>query len=158
MAKTLFKLLCCFFALQLSSQVLAAVDPVDFSQQPELEKRYRALTHTLRCPKCQNQSIGGSDAPIALDMRHKVEGLLREGKTNQEIEQFMIDRYGDYVTYDPPFKSRTYLLWFGPLIFLIIVVFGFWMTFRRKGDDVIYEDDEESLSEDDLNRTKGDQK
>ncbi len=117
----------------------AAVDPADFNGDVEMHERYRALTQTLRCPKCQNQNIAGSDAPIALDMRHKVEELLHQGKTNQEIEQFMIDRYGDYVTYDPPFKSRTYLLWCGPLLFFLIVIIGFWISFRNKDKQYDYE-------------------
>lgn len=114
------------------TSVWAAVDPVTFESDPALDQRYTSLTQTLRCPKCQNQSIGGSDAPIATDMRRKVEDMLRDGQTNKEIEDYMIQRYGDYVTYNPPLKSRTYVLWFGPPVFLFVIAVSFWLAFFRR--------------------------
>lgn len=122
----------CLGLMSLSLQLFAAVDPVEFESDPVLEKRYQLLTQTLRCPKCQNQSIAGSDAPIATDMRRKVEQMLREGQSDQKIEDFMIQRYGDYVTYDPPFKARTYVLWFGPPVFLLVIALSFWFAFFRQ--------------------------
>lgn len=122
----LFMIFCCTVNLS-----VAAVDPVTFDNEI-LEQRYRVLTQTLRCPKCQNQSIAGSDAPIAKDMRDRVAELLREGQSDQAIEQFMIDRYGEFVTYKPPVKPRTYVLWFAPPFFLALISFGFWMAYRRR--------------------------
>lgn len=117
--------------LFLSPWLIGAVDPVQFESEL-LKERYEEVTQTLRCPKCQNQSIAGSDAPIAKDMRKKVEEQVQAGMTNEEIEQFMIQRYGDFVTYKPPLRARTYVLWFGPPIFLILVGWWFWMALFRK--------------------------
>lgn len=79
-------------------------------------QRFVHLAETLRCPKCQNQSLADSDSPVASDMRQKVYELMLEQKDNQEITQYMVDRYGDFVTYEPPFRPETLLLWFGPVL------------------------------------------
>lgn len=109
----------------------AAIDPVLFENDVAQQKQYKEMTQILRCPKCQNQSIAESDAPIAQDMRRKVETLIQDGKSNDEIEQFMIARYGDFVTYDPPLKSRTYILWFAPPLFLLMIIMSFFIFFRK---------------------------
>lgn len=85
-------------------------DTVDETQ------RFVYLAETLRCPKCQNQSLADSDSPVASDMRQKVYELMLEDKDNKEITQYMVDRYGDFVTYEPPFRPETLLLWFGPVL------------------------------------------
>jgi len=123
-------LLWCFSAL-----AVAAIDPVDFSQfEPEqaarLQARYHELNTILRCPKCQNQNIAGSNAPIASDMRRKVRQLLADGKTDTDIEQYMVERYGEFASYRPPVVRRTYFLWFGPLLFLFIMIGGFLTMLR----------------------------
>ena len=119
----LLSIICC-------QALIAAVDPVVFDDS-KMQARYQEVTQVLRCPKCQNQSIAGSDAPIAQDMRRKVVVLMKGGKSNAEIEQYMIDRYGDFVTYDPPLGSRTYILWFAPPIFLVFIVISFMLAFRK---------------------------
>ena len=118
--------------LLMASVGFADVDPVSFDPGSGLDKRYEALTKVLRCPKCQNQNIAGSDAPIAVDMRRKVEQQLKAGKTDREIETFMVERYGDYVTYDPPVKQRTLFLWLGPLLFFGVMVLVVWFSLLRK--------------------------
>ena len=86
---------------------------------PNQEKRFRKLTLELRCPKCQNQAIGDSDAEISGDLRAEVHRLLKKGATDDEIKDFMVIRYGRYVLYSPPLDRQTLLLWFGPFILLI---------------------------------------
>jgi len=120
-----------FYFFLLSPKVQAVIEP-PMLNDPQLEQRYRQLAEVLRCPKCQNQNISSSDAPIATDMRHKVENLLLEGKSNNEIESYMIERYGDFVTYDPPLRPRTLVLWFAPLLFFGFIATCFWVGFRGR--------------------------
>lgn len=82
--------------------------------------RFQTLAEELRCPKCQNQNLADSNAPVASDMRDKVYELMQDGKSDQEVVDYMVARYGDFVRYRPPVRTSTFLLWFGPLIILII--------------------------------------
>ncbi|HDS1815926.1 TPA: cytochrome c-type biogenesis protein CcmH [Pseudomonas putida] len=95
----------------------AAIDTYQFRDDAERE-RYQQLTKELRCPKCQNQDIADSNAPIAADLRREIFRMLGEGKNNEQIVDFMVDRYGDFVRYKPALSGRTWLLWFGPGILL----------------------------------------
>ncbi|MBI6941253.1 cytochrome c-type biogenesis protein CcmH [Pseudomonas putida] len=103
--------------LSLAGMAGAAIDTYQFRDQAERE-RYQQLTKELRCPKCQNQDIADSNAPIAADLRREIFRMLGEGKSNQQIVDFMVDRYGDFVRYKPALSGRTWLLWFGPGILL----------------------------------------
>ena len=87
---------------------------------PALEARMVEITSELRCLVCQNQNIADSDAGLAKDLRNEVFEMMRAGKSDDEIRQFLVDRYGDFVLYDPPFKASTLVLWVGPLVVLII--------------------------------------
>ena len=89
---------------------------------PEHEERYYSLLDELRCLVCQNQTIAESDADLAKDLRDEVKKMLLVGATDSEITEFMVNRYGDFVLYRPPVKPRTWLLWFGPLVFLVIAL------------------------------------
>ena len=89
-------------------------------EQPEQEERYRNLIDELRCVVCQGQTISGSNADVAKNMRQKVYEQIIAGRTDEQITQYMVDRYSDFVLYDPPFKTRTLLLWGGPALFLLI--------------------------------------
>ncbi|WMN19491.1 cytochrome c-type biogenesis protein CcmH [Pseudomonas piscis] len=91
----------------------AAIDTYQFANDGERE-RFHELTKELRCPKCQNQDIADSNAPIAADLRKEIFRMLGEGKDNQQIIDFMVDRYGDFVRYNPALTGKTALLWFGP--------------------------------------------
>ena len=91
----------------------AAIDTYQFANDTDRE-RFRELTKELRCPKCQNQDIADSNAPIAADLRKEIFRMLGEGKDNQQIIDFMVDRYGDFVRYKPALTGKTALLWFGP--------------------------------------------
>ncbi|ABG18534.1 cytochrome c-type biogenesis protein [Yersinia pestis Nepal516] len=113
------RLLSLLLGLILSWGVLATIDTYRFSSV-EQEQQYRALTEQLRCPKCQNNSIADSNATIAADMRAKVYELMQQGYSKQQIVDYMVARYGNFVTYEPPVTAATIILWAGPLLFVLI--------------------------------------
>ncbi len=104
-----------------------AIDAVEGFDDPKLQARYDKLTSELRCLVCQSGSIAESNALLAADLRREVRSMLAAGKTDDEIRRFMTDRYGDFVLYRPPFAPRTWLLWFGPALFLLL---GGFVAFR----------------------------
>jgi len=95
----------------------AAIDAYEFSDEQN-EKRFQQLTNELRCPKCQNQNIADSDAPLAADLRREVYRMLEQGEPDENIIDFMVTRYGDFVLYRPRVNEVTWLLWYGPFILL----------------------------------------
>lgn len=105
--------------LSLSWAAFAAIDTYQFKSEAQ-EQQYRQITEQLRCPKCQNTSIAASDSIIAADMRTKVYQLLNQGQTREQIVQYMVARYGNFVTYEPPVTPSTLILWLGPLLFVLI--------------------------------------
>ncbi len=111
-----FSVLCMLFIAQAS---LASIDVYEFENEAQREQ-YLDLIRELRCPKCQNQDIADSNAPIAQDMRAAVHRLLNEGKQHDEIVAYMVERFGDFVSYKPKVSSETYLLWYGPWVFLAL--------------------------------------
>ena len=119
--------------LGLVSLAHAAIDAYEFRDDAE-RARYAQLTKELRCPKCQNQDIADSNAPIAADLRKEIFRMLGEGRSNQQIIDFMVDRYGDFVRYKPALSSKTWLLWFGPAGLLVggLIVIGV-IVVRRRG-------------------------
>ncbi|MFI7866280.1 cytochrome c-type biogenesis protein [Ectopseudomonas khazarica] len=120
-------------ALGLVAVAHAAIDTYEFASEAE-RQRYRTLVEELRCPKCQNQNIADSNAPIAMDLRDEVYQMVEAGKTDAQIIDFLVARYGDFVLYNPPVTSRTLLLWYGPAGLLLIgfVVLGV-IVLRRRG-------------------------
>ncbi len=129
----------------------ASIDTYEFSTQAERD-RYRTLVEELRCPKCQNQNIADSDAPIAMDMRDEIFKKLEEGQSNEQIVEFLVDRYGDFVRYKPPVNKKTLILWYGPAAFLI---FGFAMVAMiviRRRRSTRTEQNEQQLSSDEKAR------
>ena len=121
------------FGLTLAGVAQAAIDTYEFANDAERD-RFRELTKELRCPKCQNQDIADSNAPIATDLRREIYRMLGEGKDNQQILDFMVARYGDFVLYKPALTSKTAVLWFGPLALLVggLVVIGVIVGRRRR--------------------------
>lgn len=119
--------------LALTGIAHAAIDTYEFANDAE-RVRFRELTQELRCPKCQNQDLADSNAPIATDLRREIFRMLGEGKDNQQIIDFMVDRYGDFVRYKPALTSKTVVLWFGPLALLVggVVVIGVIVGRRRR--------------------------
>ncbi len=99
----------------------AAIEAYEFDT-PEMEADYNKLVDELRCLVCQNQNLSGSDADLAQDLRRETYEMLQQGKTPQQVVEFMVARYGDFVLYRPQFKSSTYLLWLGPFLLLVVVL------------------------------------
>ncbi len=99
-----------------------AVQPNEMLQDPKLEARARELSKDLRCLVCQNQSIDDSDADLAKDLRILLRKRLVAGDSDAQAKQYLVDRYGDYVLLDPPFKASTVVLWVGPLLLLLVAV------------------------------------
>jgi cytochrome c-type biogenesis protein CcmH len=95
-----------------------AIEPMPFASHAQ-ELRFQHLTQQLRCPMCQNETLADSNAPIARDLRNQIFQMMQQGKSDDEIRQYLVDRYSDYVLYDPPLKPGTMLLWFGPLLILL---------------------------------------
>ncbi|WP_325064282.1 cytochrome c-type biogenesis protein [Cobetia sp. L2A1] len=108
-----------FLSWLAAGKAQAAIEMHQFNN-PVLQKRYDSLTAALRCPKCQNQAIGDSDSPIAGDMRQNVADLLNDGRSDSEIQNFMVDRFGEYVLYNPRLDGRTWLLWGGPAVLILL--------------------------------------
>lgn len=119
-------------ACLLSITVYAAIDVYDFDS-PRQEAQYRGLIEELRCPKCQNQNLAGSDAPIAQDLKQKTYDMVKDGRSDTEIRAFMQERYGDFISYKPPVRPSTWILWFFPPLLLIFLIVGwFWQSKRRQ--------------------------
>jgi len=112
---------------------LAAIEVHQF-KSPEEEHRYKALIAELRCLVCQNENLANSNADLAKDLRAQVYKMLQNGATDQEIIDYMVNRYGDFVLYRPPFKSTTVALWIGPFVFLLVgvVVAAVYVRRRRR--------------------------
>lgn len=115
----------------------SVIDTYQFSTV-EQEQQYRELTAQLRCPKCQNNNIADSNAIIAEDMRQKVYELMQQGYNKQQVVDYMVTRYGNFVTYDPPLTASTLILWLGPLLVLLGGAFIiFRQTAKRRTDKAL---------------------
>ena len=102
------------------------------AQDPAVEKRVATLAQELRCLVCQNQTIADSNAPLAVDLRNQIREQAAAGRSDRDIIDFMVARYGDFVLYRPPFKATTLLLWLGPFVFLIGGLFFLIRLLRRR--------------------------
>lgn len=109
----------------ISIAILMAIASVSFAKEavptaddPELEKKVNEISAELRCLVCQNQTIADSHAALAVDLKNQVREMVREGKTRDDVVDYMVARYGDFVRYRPPVKPETYLLWIGPFLLL----------------------------------------
>lgn len=121
-------LLLCFFSLP----AWATIDAYEFANQ-EQEQRFRVLVAELRCPKCQNQNIADSNAGLAKDIKDRVHTLILDGKNNTEITHYMVERYGDFITYRPPLSPKTWFLWFGPFFLAALVAMFLLIRKLRSG-------------------------
>ena len=120
----------------------AAVEILDFDN-PTDEARYKRLIAELRCTVCQNQNLADSNAELARDLRNKVYTMIRDGKTDEEIYAFMVQRYGNYILYRPPLKTSTALLWVGPFLIMgvgVAVLLNVVRRRRRMAAEVVEED------------------
>ena len=149
MYKTISKLILLIVVTFSLSATAAPIETFKFDS-PETEKVFHKLSEELRCLVCQNQNIAESNADLAKDLRLEIYTMLSDGKSEDEIVDFMVQRYGDYVLYRPPFKPMTWLLWFGPAI-----VFAFGLVFVvRFMKSQSSKKQVESLSDEDLQRIK----
>jgi len=128
--KGFFKLLVVMWLVAAGVAYAAEAQPL--AQNPVVEKRLNAISENLRCLVCQNESLAGSRAELAEDLRREVRHLIEAGKSDKEIIDFLVSRYGDYVLYDPPFKSTTLFLWVGPFVLLAGGLIGLIVFLRRR--------------------------
>ncbi|KJR18683.1 cytochrome c-type biogenesis protein [Vibrio parahaemolyticus] len=138
-------ILAVFAALTFSLAAHAAIEVYEFDNL-EQEQQFKELGHTLRCPKCQNNTISDSNAELAQDLRHKVYEMTKEGKSKEEIVDYMIARYGNFVTYNPPFTMSTAILWLGPLA-VVLGGFGFIVLRSRKSKAKVTANNDEKWDE-----------
>ena len=135
--------------LLLALPALAVIETYQFSD-PTLEKRYRSLSEELRCPKCQNQNIADSNAPISQDLRKLLYEQLEAGASDDEIRQYMVARYGEFVRYRPSFSGVTVMLWMAPVVLLLLGLAIAVMTMRGRqqtpgGPDALSEEEQLQL-------------
>jgi len=104
--------------LPMSVTGYAAIDVYEFDD-PQQTEEFHVLMQELRCPKCQNQNIADSNAGLAKDIKDRAYKLLREGRSKEDITAYMVERYGDFITYRPPVTKNTWVLWFGPFVLLL---------------------------------------
>jgi cytochrome c-type biogenesis protein CcmH len=131
-------------ALLLGLIVSAAVCAADLEptfDDPALNARYWGLIREIRCPKCLNESIADSAAPVAADLRREVHRLVAEGKSDDEVKEFLSSRYGDFVLYRPRVEPVTYALWGGPFFLLVVGGLVFWRVASARGKQRIEEDE-----------------
>ena len=108
-----------FILITCGLPVYATIDAYEFDSLED-EHRFRVLVEELRCPKCQNQNIADSNAGLAKDIKDRAHKLVLEGKSNKEITDYMVERYGDFITYRPPVTPITWFLWFGPFVLALM--------------------------------------
>lgn len=119
-------------AVSLSAWADAAKEAQPLADDPVIEQRLVELAEDLRCLVCQNESLAGSRAELAQDLRREIREQMKAGKSDREVIDYLTNRYGDFVLYRPPFKPVTYLLWLGPLLFLGIGGSAWYLTLRRR--------------------------
>ena len=135
-----------FVLLFLISSTGWSKEAVPVAEDPETEKRMLDLTMNLRCLVCQNEPISDSRADFSNDIRREIRQQIKANKTDDEIVQFLVDRYGDFILYDPPIKLTTILLWFGPVLLFVAALGSLFVYLKRRRMQI----DEVSLSQDEL--------
>ena len=123
----------------LAGALLLAIAPLSLGQatevakpDPVIESRLKALAEELRCLVCQNQTIADSNAPLALDLRNQIRQQIAAGRDDAQIRAYMVERYGDFVLYRPPFKATTAVLWLGPMMLIVIGAVVFFLVVRKR--------------------------
>ena len=136
--------------LAFSLRAEAAIEAHDFDNDLQ-RQRYQSFIEEMRCPKCQNQNLAGSDSPISADLRQKLYEMIKQGKSDKEIVDYMVDRYGDFILYRPRVSPVTYVLWVTPVALLLIAVIVL-MVMLRRGRRRALEHGMQPLNEDEQNR------
>lgn len=121
-----------FVFVILFATVALAGEAVPLAQDPALEARLQVMSEELRCLVCQNQTLADSNAPLAEDLRREIRLQMQAGKTNQEVIDYLVSRYGDFVLYRPPFKASTALLWVGPFVLMLVGLIGLLVMLRKR--------------------------
>jgi cytochrome c-type biogenesis protein CcmH len=114
------------------SGVAVAKEATPMAKDPVIEERVMELSSELRCLVCQNQTLAGSDADLAKDFRQQIRTMMQQGKTDQEIRDFLVERYGDFILYKPPFNAATAILWIGPAALMVGGAAALIVTLRRR--------------------------
>lgn len=127
----LLKVLMCWLAMVWVGTALATIDAYPFDDSIK-ENQFRELINELRCPKCQNQTISDSDAGLAKDLKDKTYEMVQQGASKEQVIDYMVQRYGNFVHYQPPVQQTTWVLWFGPFVFLVIAVVAVTIVVRNK--------------------------
>jgi len=133
-----------FCSILLFGNTSRAIDPLIFQDVAE-EQRFQQLAKELRCLVCQNESLADSNAGLAQDLRKEMFDLMRDGKSDSEIKRYLTARYGDFVLYDPPVKPSTWLLWFGPILVLLIGISTVVFVIRKRNNktELLPEDEQQ---------------
>jgi len=131
-ARRLQRLFCCILTALFLALPLHAKEAAPVAQDEVAEKRLNDISSELRCLVCQNESLAGSHAELAQDLRREIRSMIQAGKSDAEIMDFMVSRYGDFVRYRPPLKGTTLLLWFGPALLFAVGVGGLFLFLRRR--------------------------
>jgi len=134
--------------LMLACHGLMANEAAPLAEDPVVEQRLIGISEEMRCLVCQNESLAGSRSDLANDLRAQIRTMIRAGKSDAEIRQYMVDRYGDFVLYRPPVKPTTWLLWLGPFTILLIGIIGLFMYLRKRNIGM----DRRTLSDDENRR------
>lgn len=122
--------------LCLAASLATAGEAVPMAQDPKVEARLMVISEELRCLVCQNETLAASRAELADDLRKEVRRLIIEGKTDAEIMEYLVARYGDFVRYRPPVKPTTWLLWFGPFVILAGSVIALLSYLRKRASNL----------------------
>ncbi|MBA3033985.1 MAG: cytochrome c-type biogenesis protein CcmH [Gammaproteobacteria bacterium] len=146
---TLFATAVTLVALLLANPVLAK-EAAPLAEDPAVEQRLIHISEELRCLVCQNESLAGSQAELAQDLRREVRELIKQGNSDQQVKDFLVSRYGDFVLYRPQLKPTTWLLWGGPFVLLIVGLVVLVTYLRRRSKLII----EAPLSEEDRKRAE----
>lgn len=136
--KTLISVLAVWLAFAIGTVAVAAEEGFD---DPALEARYQALTHEIRCPKCLNESIAESKAPVAAELRREIRRLLGEGASDDEVKTFLSERYGDFVLYRPRMTTTTFAVWAAPFVLLAVGALVFWRILAARSGQPLDEEE-----------------
>ncbi|WP_456416884.1 cytochrome c-type biogenesis protein [Thiolapillus sp.] len=152
---TVLKALVLALGLSLGAQAPASIDTYEFSD-PGQEALYLDLIQELRCLVCQNQNIADSNAELAQDLRRKTYEMVKKGENKDQIVEFMVARYGDFVMYSPPFKATTLMLWVGPVLIFVLAVAMLIRVIRRRpsSNDRLLSEEQRRRAEQLLNQTE----
>lgn len=131
MCAILIRLCTCIWVLLISVSSFAAIEVHEFDNEVD-RKRYQTFIDEMRCPKCQNQNLAGTNSPIAEDLRRELDLMIKEGKSDKEIVDFMVERYGEFILYRPRLSPATMFLWGAPIFLLIAGVIMLLLIVRKR--------------------------